>query len=30
VDVFVVSYHASPVRLSAAHLARLGLRYWHA
>jgi hypothetical protein len=30
VDVFVVSYHSSPVRLGAAHLARLGLRYRHA
>lgn len=29
VDVFVISYHSSPVRLSAAHLTRLGLRYRH-
>jgi hypothetical protein len=27
VDVYVVSYHSSPVRLGALHLSRLGLRY---
>ncbi|WP_224364133.1 hypothetical protein [Hyalangium versicolor] len=27
VDVYVVSYHASPVRLGVDHLTRLGLRY---
>ncbi len=27
VDVYVVSYHSAPVRLGAAHLTRLGLRY---
>lgn len=27
VDVYVVSYDASPVRLDPTHLARLGLRY---
>jgi hypothetical protein len=28
-DVYVISYHASPVRLGATQLARLGLRYRH-
>ena len=26
-DVYIISYHAAPVRLELAHLARLGLRY---